>query len=74
MIKSNKEAEQLCEKYGVDYSVHPQIVVTANGNIYLTGNIDPKDDSEKFYLHTEDVVLNEVTDVETVEVKPKKKK
>lgn len=47
------EAIKLCEKYRVDYSVHPHIVVTANGNIYLTGKVDPADKSEQIKLNGE---------------------
>lgn len=47
------EAIKLCEKYRVDHSVHPHIVVTANGNIYLTGKVDPADKSEQIKLNGE---------------------
>ena len=48
MVSNTKEAKDLCETFGVNSSEYPQIVVTANGNIYLDGNIDPKDTSERF--------------------------
>ncbi len=72
MVSNKQEALDLCKVYGVDSSVHPNIVVTSTGNIYTDGNIDPKDKGEKF-------VLNEVVEVEVSEVpevegkKPRKK-
>lgn len=70
MIKTNKEAELLCEKFGVKISEHPHAVVTANGNVYLTDNVDPKDTSERFYMNTEDVNAEIIEEIE----QPKKKK
>jgi hypothetical protein len=67
------EAIKLCEKYGVDISVHSCVIVTANGNIYLSQNIDPKDNSERFDLKTEDVEFKEIKP-ETVNLKKERKK
>jgi hypothetical protein len=57
------DAIKLCEKYGVNHSVHPRLIVTANQNIYLTGEVDPVDVSEKIFI-------NEVSETE----KPIRKK
>lgn len=75
MIESQKEAELLCEKFGVNPSEHPHLVVTANGNIYTTGNVDPKDTSEKFtFVAKEEQTVEEVADSETKAEKKGRKK
>jgi len=67
------EAIKLCEKYGVNIPVHSCVIVTANGNIYLSNNIDPNDNSERFDLKTEDVEFQEIKP-ETVTTKKERKK
>ena len=67
------EAIKLCEKYGVNIPVHSCVIVTANGNIYLSNNIDPKDNSERFDLKTEDIEFEEIKP-ETVHLKKERKK
>ena len=55
MITSQEEAIELAAKYQVSVDEFPNAVVTANSNIYTTDRVDPKDDSEKFYLKVEQV-------------------
>ena len=43
MIKTHEEAKELCKVFGINPLEHPDMVVTATGNIYLTDNVDPKD-------------------------------
>lgn len=73
MITNRTEAIKLCEKYGVNIPVHSCVIVTGNGNIYLSDNIDPKDNSERFDLKTEDAVFEEIKP-ETVHIKKERKK
>lgn len=49
------EAIKLCEVFGVNYSEHPNIVVTENGNVYTNGVIDPADKGERFELNKEEI-------------------
>lgn len=46
MVTNPKEAAELCAKYQVEFT--GACIVTANGNIYLTGNVDPNDKSDQF--------------------------
>lgn len=48
MINNTSEAIKLCEKFGVNISEHSHVIVTGNGNIYTSLNIDPKDTSKQF--------------------------
>lgn len=48
MISNTTEAIKLCEKFGVNISEHSHVIVTGNGNIYTSINIDPKDTSKQF--------------------------
>lgn len=48
MISNTTEAIKLCEKFGVNISEHSHVIVTGNGNIYTSLNIDPKDTSKQF--------------------------
>lgn len=48
------EAIKLCEMFGVNYSEHPNIIVTETGNIYPNGVIDPADKGERFELNKEE--------------------
>lgn len=66
---TKNEAIQLCEKYKVDHTKYPHIVVTATGNIYTTGNVDPADKSEQIHLNGKS---SEGEAPETTEEKPKK--
>lgn len=50
MINNTSEAIKLCEKFGVNISEHSHVIVTENGNIYTSLNIDPKDTSKQFNL------------------------
>lgn len=75
MIESHKEAELLCEKFGVNPSEHPHLVVTANGNIYTTGKVDPKDTSDQFvFTGVEEQPEVEAADTETKTTKRGRKK
>lgn len=67
------EAIKLCEKFGVNYSEHSCVIVTETGNIYLSENIDPKDNSECFYLKVETDDFEEIKP-ETVTTKKERKK
>jgi hypothetical protein len=70
----NKEqAIKLCEKFGVNTSEHSCIIITESGNIYLSENIDPKDNSERFYLNVEAEEFEEIKP-ETVNIKKERKK
>lgn len=62
MITTLEGALDLCKKYDVDISVNPDTVVTGNGNIYIDGNIDPKDNSERFVVKQE-VIKAVITEV-----------
>jgi hypothetical protein len=70
---NRSEAIKLCEKFGVNIPEHSCVIVTANGNIYLSNNIDPKDNSERFDLKTEDIEFEEIKP-ETVTTKKERKK
>lgn len=70
---TKQEAINLCEKYGVNIPVHSCVIVTANGNIYLSHNIDPNDNSERFDLKTDYVEFEEIKP-ETVHIKKERKK
>lgn len=50
MISTKEEALALCKKYEVSLKDQDTVIVTGNGNIYLSDNIDPKDQGEVFYL------------------------
>lgn len=67
------EAIKLCEKFGVNHSEHSCVIVTESGNIYLSENIDPKDNSERFYLKVETDEYEEIKP-ETVNLKKERKK
>lgn len=65
---TKNEAIQLCEKYKVNHTEYPHIVVTEAGNIYPTGKVDPADKSEQIKLNGEAIE----TTGEPSESKPKK--
>lgn len=46
---TREEALKLCEVYGV--VPDQNTIVTANGNVYTDGNVDPKDTSERVNLN-----------------------
>lgn len=50
MVTTKEEALALCKKYEVNLKDNDTVIVTGNGNIYLSDNIDPKDKGEVFYL------------------------
>jgi len=64
MINTHKEAVEHAKMFGVNSSEHPSAVVTESGNVYLTDNVDPKDNGKKFYLNTEEVESEDVTESE----------
>lgn len=66
MIETKEEALLIAQKY-VNIDVHSVVIVTGNGNVYISENIDPADTSEKFYLKGGKEELTE-------EIKPKKPK
>ena len=67
------QAIKLCEKFGVKHSELSCVIVTENGNIYTSENIDPKDNSERFYLKVEADDFEEIKP-ETVNLKKERKK
>lgn len=76
MISNTTEAIKLCEKFGVNISEHPHVIVTANGNIYTSLNIDPKDTSKQFNLKLEvkEIKQPEIQEPVVVEQKKQRKK
>lgn len=53
MITTHEEAKELCKVFGINPLEHPDMVVTATGNIYLTDNVDPKDLGKQFKFNEE---------------------
>ena len=62
MINTQQQALELAKVYGVNPSEHPSAVVTENGNVYLTDNIDPKDTGKRFYLNIEEAEAEVIED------------
>ncbi len=70
---TKQDAIELCKLYDVDPAQHPAIVVTANGNIYPDGNVDPGDTSVRIELNVEEQKA-EVIDEPKPEHKPQHKR
>lgn len=60
MVSNKYEALALCKKFEINLKDHDTVIVTSNGNIYLSDNIDPKDPGQKFYLKGNTVSIEEV--------------
>lgn len=74
MISNTTEAIKLCEKFGVNISEHSHVIVTANGNIYTSLNIDPKDTSKQFNLKVQIKEIEQPKIEAEVVVEPKKQR
>ena len=55
---NKEEAIKLCERYKVNLALYPNTIVTANGNIYTSGKVDPKDTSEQIKCSVEKEIEN----------------
>lgn len=65
MITTKVEALALCKKYEVNLKDHDTVIVTGNGNIYLSDNIDPKDLGEVFYLKGKTISIDQIPEAPT---------
>jgi MoaA/NifB/PqqE/SkfB family radical SAM enzyme len=74
MISNTTEAIKLCEKFGVNISEHSHVIVTGNGNIYTSLNIDPKDTSKQFNVKMQIKEIEQPVIEEVVETKKPRKK
>lgn len=62
------DVKKLFEKYEITPDLHPNIIVTSNGNIYLDGKVDPKDKGDEIYPE------GEVFDANAIDTPKKGKK